>query len=295
LLHNPYVLAAIAVFGAIVMAVVVVMAAGGGSGGNGGVPAAVATENPLTPQASGVVVETIAAATVREGPGEGGELGSIPRGQKVTVTGRDADAKWFQIVFPQNSTLRGWLPASALKVGNLNIDGIALASVTPITRATVAIPTQPVIIATERPTSTPEVTATSETGPDVAITISCTPGSAVSVTVRNVGTSAVQQAATIAVQVDDGETSTSQVQLNLQPNSSVTVPTAQDVTSGTTMVVLTLAGDIDTDDNAASCTVQGSGPTATPKTSTPVVTNTPSQTSATPALTATPVVTTVSP
>jgi hypothetical protein len=61
------------------------------------------------------------------------------------------------------------------------------------------------------------------------------------------------------------------------------------------MVVLTLAGDIDTDDNAASCTVQGSGPTATPKASTPVVTNTPSQTSVTPTLTATPVVTTVSP
>jgi hypothetical protein len=295
-LRNPYVLAAIAVAGAIVMAIVVVAMAGGGGSGGGGGAAVVATEDPLTPSASGVVAQTIAAATVREGPGNGGELGSIPRGQKVTVTGRDADAKWFQIVFPQNSTLRGWLPASALKVSDLNVSGIALASVTPIARATIALPTPPPVVETEPPTATPAVTSTPIPGPDLAVTMGCTAGNAVAVTIRNAGDAAVQRSANVSVLIGGQVRTTNQVQLDLAPNESVTFPTDQIVTAPTTAVQVTLLGsptDIDASDNTASCSVQG-GTTPTPQVSTPVATKTPSENS-TPAPTATATVQTVSP
>lgn len=298
LLRNPYVLAAIAVTAAIVLAVMVVaMAGGGGSGGgSGGGQTAVGTESPLTPQAGGIVVETIAAATVREGPGSGGELGSIPRGQKVRVTGRDADAKWFQIVFPQNSTLRGWLPASALKVADLNVANIALASFTPIPRATIPVPTSPPVVATQEPENTPTPAATPEAGPDLAVTMSCNAGSPVAVTIRNAGTAAVERAVSVSVLVGGQVHSTQQVQLSLAPNSAVTVPTTDVVTAPVTSVQVALVGqpgDADPSDNSAQCTVQ-SGVTPTPAVSTPQTGTTP-QASPTPALTATPTVQTVSP
>ncbi len=305
-LTNPYVLAAVAVFGAIVMAIVVVAMAGGGGGG-GGFPVAAATEqNPLTPKPSGIGVETIAAATVREGPNNGGELGTIPRGQKVTVTGRDADAKWFQIVFPQNSTLRGWLPATALKIADLNPQAIAIVTVTPRPQATQA-PTQ---VVQQRPTvaATVEATATVATGPDLAVAIACTAGSPVQVIVKNAGAATVQQAATVSVLVGAQVKSTLQVQLNLEPGSSVTIPTDQVVSPPSTSVQVALAGtaDIDPSDNSAQCTVgaattptvpvataqSGTTPTATTQAATATPTT---QVQVTPTLTATPIVQTVSP
>ncbi|MGE0057598.1 MAG: SH3 domain-containing protein [Dehalococcoidia bacterium] len=296
-LRNPYVLAAIAVTAAIVMAIVVVVMAGGGGSGSGGNPAAISTEDPLTPRPSGAVVESIAAATVREGPGSGGELGSLPRGQKVTVTGRDSDAKWFQIVFPQNSTLRGWVPASALKVADLNVQSIAIASVTPITRSTLPPTRAPVVIATEAATSTPAATSTQVAGPDLAVTMTCAPGATVSVTIRNAGAAAVQQPASISVLIGGAVRSTNQVNLNLEPNASITVPTDQVVTAPTTSVQVALQGaaDIDPSDNSAVCTVQSST-TVTPAASTPA-TSTPAANTPTvgPTLTATPVIPTVSP
>ncbi len=296
-IRNPYVLAAIAVTAAIVMAIVVVVMAGGGRSGGGGNPAAIATADPLTPRASGAVVESIAAATVREGPGNGGELGSLPRGQKVTVTGRDSDAKWFQIVFPQNSTLRGWVPASALKVADLNIQSIAIASVTPITRSTL-VPTQaPVVRATEVPAATAVVTSTVVAGPDLAVTMTCAPGASVAVTIRNAGEAAVEQAANVSVLIGGAVRSTNQVNLSLAPNAAVTFPTDQVVTAPTTSVQVALLGspDIDPSDNTAVCTVQSSA-TATPAVSTPA-TSTPAANTPTvgPTLTATPVIPTVSP
>src|SRR5690606_36633551 len=74
LLRNPYMLAGFAVAGAIFLAIVVVVFFGGGEGGNGGpgwqsTPGNVIID-PLTPQpgASGLLMRSIAMATVRDGP-----------------------------------------------------------------------------------------------------------------------------------------------------------------------------------------------------------------------------------
>jgi hypothetical protein len=270
--------------------------AGGGGGGGGGLPVAAATEGAGTPRATGIVVDTLAAATVREGPGTGGELGTISRGQKVTVTGRDADAKWFQVVFPQNSTLRGWLPATALKVADLNPQAIAIVTVTPRPQPT----QQPTRVVVEQATQVPtaEATATVVSGPDLSVAIACTAGSPVQVIVKNAGAVAVQQGATVTVLVGSQVKSTLQVQLNLAPNSTVTIPTDQVVSPPSTSVQVGLAGaeDIDPADNSAQCTVQAATtptvPVATAQSgTTPVATAT--QPAA--ALTPTPTVQTVSP
>lgn len=278
LLRNPYVLAAVAVAGAIVMAIVVVAMAGGGGGGGGGNTQAPASSS-LTPQPGGATVESIATATVREGPGtEWDQIGTLPRGQKVVVTGRDADSKWYQIVFPQNSTLRGWVPSTALKASDLNAVGIAVVPVTPLSRPT-PIPPTPVPQPTEAATATATVTSTALPGPDLAVSIGCTPGSSVAVTISNVGDVPVQgRTATVSVAIGGQVRSTSQVPLNLNPKESVTFPTSETVSPPVTTVVLTLQGspaETDTSDNTASCQLgattptPGSGGTSTPAASTP--------------------------
>ena len=179
LLRNPYVLAAIAVVGAILMAVVVVVMAGGGGGGGN---AAMSTPNPLTPQVPGAAtVDSISTATVRDGPGtEYNALGVLSRGQKVSVTGRDAEGKWFQIVFPQNSTSRGWAPASALKVADINVQALSVVTVTP--RPTPVLPT-PIPRPTEAAvaTATATATGTAAPGPDLAVSMNCAAGAPVMV------------------------------------------------------------------------------------------------------------------
>jgi hypothetical protein len=298
MLRNPYVLAAIAVVGAIFMAVVVVAMAGGGGGG--GSAAGDSTPNPLTPQVPGAaLVDTISTATVRDGPGtEYNDLGVLSRGQRVNVTGRDADAKWFQIVFPQNSTSRGWVPASALKVQDINTQALGVVTVTP--RPTAVLPTQPprpTEVVTAEPTATE--TGTAVPGPDLAVSMNCTAGQAVLVTIKNVGDSAVEnRTATVSVSIGGTVRSTMPVTLQVGPNESVSFQTSDQIAAPSTSVLLTLQGspaDIDTSDNSDSCTPSG-GTTATPTTQTGT-TSTPAATQVATGvpLTPTPLVTTVAP
>jgi hypothetical protein len=131
------------------------------------------------------------------------------------------------------------------------------------------------------------------------------------VIVRNAGAATVQEAATISVLVGAQVKSTQQVQLNLAPNSSVTIPTDQVVSPPSTSVQVALAGagDIDPSDNSAQCTVgaattptvavataqSGTTPAATATTQAAVTATPTTQTQVTPTLTATPIVQTVSP
>jgi uncharacterized protein YgiM (DUF1202 family) len=52
-------------------------------------------------------------ASLHLGPGaEYAVLGTLQAGAHLEVVGRDESAEWLAIVFPPNSTLRAWLPAS---------------------------------------------------------------------------------------------------------------------------------------------------------------------------------------
>ncbi len=72
---------------------------------------------------------TLTAMDVRLGPGTAfAILGTVARGDRVTVEGRNEDADWIAIQFPPNTSGRGWLPADSLE----GLDGVsALAVVAP--------------------------------------------------------------------------------------------------------------------------------------------------------------------
>src|SRR5262245_58651310 len=101
-LRNPYVLAGIAVFGAIVLAMLVVFVFGGHGSSTAGSQANGVSVAALTPvPGRGIAAKSIATATVRSGPGlEYDAIAELARNQDVEVIGRNADSTWYAIYYP---------------------------------------------------------------------------------------------------------------------------------------------------------------------------------------------------
>jgi uncharacterized protein YraI len=104
-------------------------------------------EVPVLPSPTPVVGETpapsvraTAAVAVRVGPGElYATLGTISRGDDLSVVGRDFDSEWLAIEFPQGSTARGWIPATnveGLSVSNVSALAVLLPTPLPIDLST---------------------------------------------------------------------------------------------------------------------------------------------------------------
>ena len=194
-------LAGFAVSAAIVLAVVVVVLFGGGSGsgngGNGGGDNSSIIVDPLTPQASVVVngfaTKAIAAASVRTGPGSGTEYSDISplrNGQDVIIMGHATlDSSWFQIDL--GGSLRGWIPASSVKVPEENIRTLPIAVNTPVHQPTAAPTQPPVPTATagrpRRRRPSPRRSLPGRHGRDNRLSSACTPGTPVVLVVRNSG------------------------------------------------------------------------------------------------------------
>lgn len=284
LLRNPYVLAGLAVLGAIVLAVAFVFVFGGGPSGAGFDPGG--ANNPpggaLTPSAGrGIMARSIITASVREGPSiEYSEVGLLRSGQDVEVAGRNADASWFQIFFPRNSQFRGWVPASALRLPDGALDSLQVAAATPISRPTVVIPTAP-----PQPTATPapEHTATPTpapaTGPDLAVSVQnsvCQPGAPLVLTLRNATGAPIENRnirLTIAVAgtvVGSGTTV-----VDLPAGATTTINTGVAIQAPRTAAIVELLGsppDPNPANNSAECVVQGAAtPTPPVPTATPVM------------------------
>jgi hypothetical protein len=263
-LRNPYVLAGFAVGGAIVLAVIVVFMFGSKSSTakDGGSPGVIL--DPLTPGAGrGLVARSVSASTVREGPGlDYDAIGELSRNQDVEVAGRNTEATWFNIYFPSGSSLRGWVPASALRLPN-NAPAIPVVSVTPIPRPTVIQPTappEPTGTATGSPT--PTATGTPAGGSDLVASIvagTCSVGSRLIVNVKNLGPAAItSRAIAVLVQAADG----SQRALAAQ---TATIPAGGQIDIDTTYVVqervvatidpLGTLGDPNAGNNRVDCVV----------------------------------------
>lgn len=282
-LRNPYVIAAIAVGAAILLAVLVVIFAGGDDG-NGATTGVVI--NPLTPgPGRGQTFRSVAAATLREGPSlDYPALGELPRNQEVEVIGRSQDGRWFMIYYPPGSNLRGWVPATALNVPANRIDQITVVDVTPIPRPTVIVPTPTPEPASPTPEQTPTSTPTQTPGPDLAVGVlpnNCQPNAALVVTVANVGATAVQQREirlTVATQA--GVVRVLNTTVSLEPGGAVNIATDHVLTQQT-RVTLDLIGapaDINPANNSAVCNVSSVAPTSTPSggvTPPPIPTSTP--------------------
>jgi hypothetical protein len=267
LLRNPYMLAGLAVAAAIVLAVIVVIFFGSGSGagnntGNG------AGADPLTPlPGRGVEARSIATATVREGPsGEYAEIGLLRSGQDVEVIGRNADASWFEIFFPPQSQLVGWVPNSALRVPEESLALIPEAQVTPIPRPTP--PPQPTPppepTATETPLATE--TATPGGGVDLAIGVlnsDCDEGDQLVLSVANVGSEGISERLVRIVVVAQGNViGTSDFSISLESGEGVNLPTNLGIQPPRTTARIDLLGspqDINDTNNVVDCVVRGQG------------------------------------
>jgi hypothetical protein len=291
MLGNPYIVAGVAVAGAIVLAVLVVVLFGGSdstSGSNNGTPNPGAVINPLTPQpGSGVQARSLATATVREGPSvEFLEIGTLRAGQDVDVLGRNADATWFQLLFPPQSTLRGWVPASALRVPEASVSSIPVVASTPIPRPTVILPTPtPGPTETETPTPTPTGTVTPSVGPDMqasAVPGTCSVGQRLVISVRNLGPPAItSRAITILVQTPEGQQRAIATQtVTLPAGQTVDIDTGYVVQERVTVIVdpLGTLGDVNVSNNRVDCIVTGAGPSDNTPTRTPSRTPTPRRT-----------------
>ncbi|MCH8064906.1 MAG: SH3 domain-containing protein [Chloroflexi bacterium] len=131
--------------------------------------AAVPTANAETTAfpTSRLAGEAITTTTVRNGPNSSFlPLGTIPRGGRVPVVGRNEDESWLQVIFPADSLLRGWVDAAFLEViGDISqLDvagpGPVPSLIAPISTFRTPTPTQPPPVATEPPEPTPELVPT---------------------------------------------------------------------------------------------------------------------------------------
>ena len=296
-LRNPYILAGLAVGAAIVLAVMVVVLFGGGGdagpgGGDPNDPALIVdplTQQPGANSGRGILARTIAASTVREGPGtDFAQVAPLPTGQDVEVVGRNGDSTWFQIYYPQGSQLKGWVPGTAVRISNENVASLAVVSNTPIPRNTVVRPTEPPaapVTPSVTPTGTPTGTPTPQGGGiDISVAFqnpSCLPGTSLSVVIRNSGTAPLNRGAQVTISNAGGVVSTQSFGVDLPPGAAMTLLTGvQAQAPRMTAQILLLPqpnqpGDSNAGNNAAECT-SGSGapqpgvtvipgaPTATP-------------------------------
>jgi uncharacterized protein YgiM (DUF1202 family) len=261
LLRNPYVLAGLAVAGAIVLAVMVVFlfgqggdsGAGGDSGSNSGVVAGNATAQPTVPAGAGLHVKSITTATVRSGPGlDFLELGLLRSNQDVQVVGRNQDATWFEIIFPPGSQLGGWVVQSALKLPADAADKVAVAQPTPVPRPSV-LPTS----------AAPNITATPlpQGNADIAIRVAsvCPVGQPIIAIVDNVGDVPLNDVS-IRIVVSQGNDTKydATYKVTMQPGQSVQPEITTTAVAPTMTVTVTLVGplqDVDGSNNSSTCTV----------------------------------------
>jgi hypothetical protein len=277
-MRNPYVLAGFAVGAAIVLAVIVVFLFGtGGSGGADNGDGGGLVVDPLTPGVGrGVTARSLAAATVREGPGlDYIAVGELNRNQDVEVVGRNDEGSWFNIYFPPGSSLRGWVPASALRLPS-NASAIPVVSVTPIPRPTVIIPTATAAPTEESATATPTTTGTPAGGADLEARIvpgTCAPGSQLIINVINRGPGGISsRAIQVLVQNSSGATLATAAQL-------ATIPAGGQIDIATNYVVqervfatidpLQTLGDPNPANNRVDCVVAGGPGGGTPTSAVP--------------------------
>jgi Bacterial SH3 domain len=257
LLRNPYVLAALAVAGAIVLAVAfVIIFNQSDKNPSSGVVVTPPSPTPLPGQLPGVQAEGLAKAAIREGPGlEFFELGLLNKDQKVSVVGRDEDSTWYQIIFA-GTDLKGWVPRSALKLPDNADPLIEVVVFTPIPKPSV-----------EQPTATPEVTPTPEvvTPPDISLEVLgnvCPTSGVLNVALRNIGEVDIEgREIIITISTADEVLSEQTLELTLGVGQIVPINTGLPVQPPRTMVAVVFADapqDVDPSNNVVTCVVSGS-------------------------------------
>jgi hypothetical protein len=253
MLRNPYVLAALAVAGAIILAVAFVIMFSEGEDNPSGVVVTESSPTPLPGELPGVQARGLAKAAIREGPGlEFFELGLLNKDQEVSVVGRNDDSSWYQIVFA--GRLTGWVPRSALKLPDDADEAIEVVVFTPIPKPSV-----------EQPTATPEVTPTEDaaaTPPDISLEVLgnvCPASGDLNVALRNVGDVDIEgREITVTISTPGEVLSEQTLELTLGVGQLVPINIGMEVQPPRTMVAVVFAGepqDLDPSNNVVTCVV----------------------------------------
>jgi hypothetical protein len=254
MLRNPYVLAALAVAGAIILAVAFVIAFNQSDGSpSSGVVVTPPSPTPLPGQLPGVQAEGLAKAAIREGPGlDFFELGLLNKDPKVSVVGRDEDSIWYQIIFA-GTDLKGWVPRSALKLPDNADPLIEVVVFTPIPKPSV-----------EQPSPTPEITPTPEvlTQPDISLEVlgnTCPASGVLNVALRNVGEVDIEgREIIVTISTADEVLSEETLELTLGVGQIVPINTGRPVEPPRMMVAVVFADapqDLDPSNNVVTCVV----------------------------------------
>jgi uncharacterized protein YraI len=170
-LRNRFILGGLAIVVVLLLIAVVLVVVGSGDGGPGPRSVSGATtpdsESTALPR-RGLIGHVRTTATMRNGPGRTyAILGTIRRGARVSVVGRNADETWLQITYPAGSQLRGWVDAGFIEVTG-DISQLAIAgpgagpsvlvptgAVPTVGEPVVPSPTQPLAAATATPSPSP--------------------------------------------------------------------------------------------------------------------------------------------
>ncbi len=111
-------------------------------------------EGDKTPTAAfELTAEALATTTLRNGPNRSfAPLGTVPRGARVPVVGRNEDDTWLQVTYPPGSPLMGWVDIDFFEVtGELHDVEIA----GPGSGPSIVVPTSLPTFFFEDPTDTP--------------------------------------------------------------------------------------------------------------------------------------------
>jgi uncharacterized protein YraI len=148
LLRNRLILGGLAALVVLLLATVVLVLMDGGDDDEGTTQpvaqATTASEETMTPLPSGALRGRMrVTASVRAGPDHTYTfLGTARGGETLAVVGRSEDEAWLQVIYPPDSTLRGWVDATLLDVAG---DVSALAVAAPALGPIVNVPTSPYV------------------------------------------------------------------------------------------------------------------------------------------------------
>jgi hypothetical protein len=275
-LRSPIILGGLAVVLVALIAVVALGGLGGGNGGGGPATKTAGTSSPKQTESSDHLTgKAKSTVNVRSDPGNAFQaLGVLRNGTEVEIVAKSEDGKWFQIVYPSGSNLRGWVLAESLDV-NGDMSGLGVA--TPENIPVPVVPTSPAV--TQAPTTptpsgltpTPSPTPLAPL-PDLVISGTVISGGKLVITVTNQGLGPLTSA-TVAVSVFDlaGTAllgSGSAGPLTLTPGASIDVKTNYAIPASPTqlLIIVDPQGTIaETDDtnNRLSVAIGGGGPTPT--------------------------------
>lgn len=168
--HNRLIIAGLSLLVLLALTVFVLFVFSRGDGDPGfanvSLPSDDGAANP-TPDVR-LTAAALATTSLRNGPGTGySPLGTVPRGARVPIVGRNEDDTWLQVTYPPGSPLKGWVDITFLDVtGDISQLKIAGPGAGPSLIVPTSLPT--VVIdeptdtpgPTDEPTTTPEVTET---------------------------------------------------------------------------------------------------------------------------------------